>query len=165
MPIGLIRAAFTVMMVALLAGACSNSDPAGPEGADVIRGVDGRAVGPAGLEQRLVTSVEAPPPGSPYTRTLVVTSTLTNTGSAPVRAEVRVCFFKESDFTTTARLDRFEPTISCAAESMELDLRPGESTEPMEVVFGVLSGPGEYTIQLRHALTPEFRAEARFRIP
>jgi hypothetical protein len=33
------------------------------------------------------------------------------------------------------------------------------------VQFGVRSGPGTYTLKLRHSLTPEFRAEATFRIP
>jgi hypothetical protein len=35
----------------------------------------------------------------------------------------------------------------------------------MEVQFGVRSGAGTYTLKLRHALAPEFRAEASFRIP
>ena len=152
-----------VMSIAV-GGACSEGSPAGP-GGTLGRNSDGRVAGPSGLEQRIVTSVSAPGPGSPYTALLTATSTIVNTGSAPVRLVSRVCFFQESDFETTARLDRFEPLISCAAVSMAADLAPGQSTAAMTVQFGVRSGSGTYTLKLRHALSPEFRGEATFRIP
>jgi hypothetical protein len=75
-----------------------------------------------------------------------------------------VCLFLEGDVETTARLDRFEPLISCAAVSAEGDLAPGQSTE-LAVQFGVRSGPGTYSLKLRHSLNPDFRAEASFRVP
>jgi len=111
-----------------------------------------------------VATVEAPPPGSPYTALLTATSTLANTGSASAHLTSRVCLFLDADVETTAQLDRFEPTISCAAVSAEGDLAPGRSTE-LAVQFGVRSSPGTYSLKLRHSLNPDFRAEASFRIP
>ena len=147
-----------------IAAACAGNSSTGPEAARLIGSLDGRATGPAGLEQRVVTKVEAPPTGSPYRALLTATSTVSNTGSAPVRVRARVCLVQQSDVESSALLDRFEPLISCAAESMELDLAPGQSTGPIQVQFGVRSGPGEYTLKLRHSLSPEFRAEAPFTI-
>ena len=152
--------------VALAARAAgSRSTPADPADASLVGSRDGKGVGPSGLEQRLVTKVEAPPAGSPYAAILTATSTIVNTGSAPAHVVSRTCFFQEADFETTATVDRFEPLISCAAVSMATDLAPGQSTGPLDVRFGVRSGPGTYTLALRHSLAPEFRAEATFRIP
>ena len=145
--------------------ACSNGTLSGPGDANLVSSRDGIAVGPSGLEQRLVTKVEAAPAGSPYTAQLTVTSTIVNTGSAPVRLTSRVCFFLDADVETTAQMNRFEPLISCAAVSAMGDLAPGQSTGPMDVSFGVRSGPGTYTLKLRHALSPEFRDEVSFRVP
>ena len=154
----------TLAVLAVLAG-CANGSPAAPAGAILVGRQDGKASGPSGLEQRLVTKVEPAPAGSPHTAILTATSTIVNTGPAPVRVVSRVCFFQESDVASTAKLDRSEPLVSCAADRMTIDLAPGQSTSPMAVVFGVRSGPGDYTLELRHSLDPEFRAEAAFRIP
>ena len=75
-----------------------------------------------------------------------------------------MCFVQQADVESTAQLDRYEPLIGCAAVSMSGDLAPGQSTPPLEVQFGVRSGPGNYTLKLRHALNPEFRGEVAFRI-
>jgi hypothetical protein len=158
------RAAIAVIAT-LGISACSNGSVSGPEGAHLIGNLDGRAVGPLGLEQRLVTRLDPAPAGSPYTALLSATSTLVNTGAAPVRVKARVCFVQESDVETTASMDRFEPLVSCAADNMETDLAPGQSIGPLEVQFGVRSGPGEYKLEVRHALAPEFRAGTSFRIP
>lgn len=154
----IVRSTFFVVLAAL-AGGCSNANPYGPGDPRL-----GRAVGPSGLEQRIATTVEAPPSGSPYTALLTATSTLMNTGSASAHLTSRVCLFLASDVETTAQLDRFEPLISCAAVSAEGDLAPGQSTE-LAVQFGVRSGPGTYSLKLRHSLNPDFRAEASFRVP
>jgi hypothetical protein len=160
-PAGLVRIVRFTSFVALaaLAAGCSTGNPSGPDDSRL-----GRAVGPSGLEQRIATTVEAPPLGSPYSALLTATSTLTNTGAASAHLTSRVCLFLESDVESTARLDRFEPLISCAAVSAEGDLAPGQSTE-LAVQFGVRSGPGTYSLQLRHSLNPDFRATASFRIP
>jgi hypothetical protein len=165
MEVGVVhRVVRVVGCVSILAlSACSTGSVAGPGDATLDR-ADGRASGPSGLEQQVVTSVAPAPVGSPYTAILTATSTIVNTGSASAHLTSRVCFFKEADFTSTARLDRFEPTISCAAESAEGDLAPGRSTGPMEVQFGVRSGAGSYTLTLRHSLSPDFRATATFTI-
>jgi hypothetical protein len=165
-PISLVRAVRSTSFIALMAlvAGCSSGTPSGPGDARLGDSQNGRAVGPSGLEQRIVTKVEAPPPSSPYTAVLTATSTLVNTGSASAHLTSRVCLFLEPDVETTAHLDRFEPLISCAAVSAEGDLAPGQSTE-LAVQFGVRSGPGTYSLKLRHSLNPDFRAEASFRIP
>jgi hypothetical protein len=159
-PVGLVRIVRSASFVALaaLAAGCSNTNPYGPGDARL-----GRAVGPSGLEQRISTTVDTPPPGSPYTALLTATSTLVNTGSASAHLISRVCLFLQSDVETTAQLDRFEPLISCAAVSAEGDLAPGQSTT-LAVQFGVRSGSGTYSLKLRHSLNPDFRAEASFRV-
>jgi hypothetical protein len=163
---GRVRAGVAALgMITLFAAACSDGVLTPSSGRLIGDNLDGRASGPSGLEQRLVTKVDPAPAGSPYTALLTVTSTVVNTGSAPVRLTSRVCYFQQADVETAASLDRFEPTISCAAVSATSDLAPGQSTGPMAVEFGVRSGPGTYTVKLRHALNPEFRAEASFRIP
>jgi hypothetical protein len=48
---------------------------------------------------------------------------------------------------------------------MTKELAPGETAGTLEVRFGVRSGPGQYTLKLRHSLDPAFRAEAGFRVP
>ena len=158
------RSLVSLTAISTLAVACSNGTLA-PGDASPGSNLDGRAVGPSGLEQRLVTRVEAPPSGSPYRAMLTATSTLVNTGSASVRVTSRTCLFLQGDVETDASMDRFEPTISCAAISMTVDLAPGQSTPPMQVHFGVRSGAGTYTLELRHSLDPAFRAAASFRIP
>jgi hypothetical protein len=109
--------------------------------------------------------VEAAPAGSPYTAQLTVTSTIVNTGSAPVKLTSRMCLFMEADVETNAQMNRLEPLISCGAVEGTSDLAPGQSTGPMQAQFLVRSGSGTYTIKLRHALSPAFRAEASFRVP
>jgi len=165
-PTGFVRAlrSTSLLTLAALSAACSDGMTSGPSRGTLGDAENGRAAGPSGLEQRIVTKVEAPPAGSPYTAILSATSTLINTGSASAHLTSRMCLFKEADVETTARLDRFEPFISCAAESAEGDLAPGASVV-LEVQFGVRSGPGTYALKLRHALAPDFRAEASFRIP
>lgn len=154
-----------LVALAMLISACSSGTPVSPGTAITVGDADGRASAPSGLEQRLTTKVETPPAGSPYTALVTATSTLVNTGSAPVHVIARMCLATEADIESTARMDRFEPFVSCAAVSMETDLAPGQSIGPLEAHFGVRSGSGEYTLSLRHALTPELRAKATFRIP
>lgn len=160
-----IRTLIALTASTVFAAACSNGTASGPEGAHLVGNLDGRAVGPSGLEQRLVTRVDAPQAGSPYRAMLTATSTLVNTASAPVRVKARTCFVREEDVETTAQMDRFEPFIACAAIERDTDLAPGQSIGPLEVQFGVRSGPGEYTLKVRHSIAPEFRAEATFRVP
>src|SRR3982751_700986 len=93
---------FASLVTLALFAACANGSPAAPADASLIGSRGGKASGPAGLEQRLVTKVEAPPAGSPYTAILTATSTIVNTGSAPVHVVSRACYFQESDFEATA---------------------------------------------------------------
>ena len=149
--------------IAVLA-ACDDNSLSGPGAARLITAPDGRTAGPSGLEQRLTARVEAPVAGSPYTAELVVVSVIVNTGSSPVSLTARECLFQDADIESTATMDRYEPLISCAAVSSARDIAPGQASGVMEVRFGVRSGPGTYTLRLRHALSPEFRGEVSFRV-
>ena len=164
MRLGMVSRAISSISV-LTVVACSSGPVSGPRDAKLITSTDGKATGPSGLEQRVTIKVEAPPAGSPYTALLTASSTIVNTGSTTVPLTTRACFFQQSDFESTAQLDRFEPLISCAAVSMAMDLAPGQSTGALDVQFGVRSPAGTYTLKLRHALAPEFRAEVSFRVP
>lgn len=168
----LVRAPHVRQPVRLLAAAalaalaaCGSNTLTGTRDASLVSGPEGRTTGPSGLEQRLTATFEAPPQGSPYTTILVVTSTIVNAGSAAVPLTARECLFQDADVETTAQMDRFEPFISCAAVSSTRQFAPGASSSTMEVRFGVRSGPGTYTLKLRHALSPEFRGAISFRVP
>jgi hypothetical protein len=126
---------------------------------------EARAAGPGGLEQRLIVVVDPEDFREPGFHTLAVTSDVFNTGSAPVPITARVCLFFESDVQISAEADRFEPFITCGAVEQTAQLAPGTSVGAMELRYRIRSGPGMYTIRVRHALNPEFRAEASFRIP
>ena len=175
MPISVVRAPSThvirslriatLAVAALFAASCGGNTLSGPGDARLSTGPDGRTAGPSGLEQRLTAVVEPAPAGDPYTAQLLVTSTIVNTGSTSVKLTARECLFQDDDVRTTAQMNRFEPFISCSAVSSARDLPPGQSSSPMAVRFGVRSGPGTYTLSLRHALTPEFRGEVSFQIP
>jgi len=160
------RARGIVSLAALVTlAACSGSSLSEPRDANLVSKRDGVATDASGLEQRLTTRVEAAPATSPYTAQLVVTSVIVNTGAAPVKLTWRTCLFRDSDVETTAKVDRFEPFIACSAIEATTVLAAGQSTPPMEVTFGVRSPAGNYTLTLRHALSPEFRAETSFRVP
>ncbi len=126
---------------------------------------DSRTPGPPGLEQRLSVVVDPEDFREPGFHTLLVTSDVINTGPAPVTVTARVCLFFDSDLEISAEADRFEPFVSCGAVQQTTRVAPGASVGPMEVRYRIRSGPGVYTIRVRHSLDPEFRAEASFRIP
>jgi hypothetical protein len=145
--------------------ACGGSSLSAPDDARLVGLLEGRTAGPSGLEQRLTARVETPLGDTPYTAELVVTSTIVNTGSTTVSLTARECLFQDADIESTARMDRHEPFILCSAFSSARDVAPGQSSGTMEVRFGVRSGPGTYTLKLRHALAPEFRGEVSFQVP
>jgi hypothetical protein len=147
-----------------LLAACTNGSPL--DTADQARlSREARAVGPSGLEQRLTVAVDPEEFREPGFHTLLVTSDVFNTGTATVPVTTRVCLFFDSDLEISAEADRFEPLITCGAVLARTELPPGESVGPLELRYRIRSGPGVYTIRVRHALDPEFRAEASFRIP
>jgi hypothetical protein len=124
-----------------------------------------RVTGPKGLEQRLTAVVDPEDFREPGFHTLLVTSDVFNTGSAPVPVTARVCLFFASDVHLTAEADLFEPLVTCGAVQQTSELVPGASVGPMQLRYRLRSGSGMYTIRVRHALDPEFRAETSFQIP
>jgi hypothetical protein len=158
------RARFLLSLLLIVPAACGDSSPLDSADRPGLSR-EARASGPGGLEQRLSVVVDPEDFREPGFHTLLVTSNVINTGSTPVTLTSRVCLFFESDLEITAQADRFEPLISCGAVQQTGELAPGASVGPMEVRYRIRSGPGVYTIRVRHSLSPEFRAEAAFRIP
>lgn len=158
----LLRCAFSICILAV--AACGGSSPLASAGHDAVA-ADVRVRGPAGLEQHLTVTVDPDDFRQPGAHTVLARSTITNTGSSPVSVAVRVCRFDDSDFQTSAELSVFEELKLCAHVRETIALPAGASTEPLELRARVESGSGVYKIRLRHALSPEFRAEASFRIP
>lgn len=156
------RCAFSIWILAL--AGCGGSSPTATAGHDGVA-PDVRARGPAGLEQHLTVTVDPDDFRQPGAHTVLARSTITNTGSSPVGVTVRVCRVDESDVQSSAELSVFEELKLCAHDRETIALAPGASTEPLELRARVESGSGVYTIRLRHAVSPEFRAEASFRIP
>ena len=148
----------------IVTGGCTPQSPLDP-GQENNLARDTRAPGPNGLEQRLSVVVDPEDFRQPGFHTLLVTSDVVNTGSTAVPVTARVCVFFDSDVQISAEADRFEPLVSCGAVQQTGELAPGASVGPMELRYRIRSGPGVYTIRVRHALNPEFRAEASFRIP
>jgi hypothetical protein len=157
-----VRLLLSLALIVAAGCAGTSSLDAADEGA---RAPEGRAVGPGGLEQRLTVVVDPEDFREPGFHTLGVTSDVINTGSSSVPITARVCLFFDSDVEITAQADRFEPLISCGAVQQTMQLAPGASVGAMELRYRIRSGPGVYTVRVRHALDPAFRAEASFRIP
>ena len=157
------RVVTTFALAALLAFACRGGSPFDTGDDGLPR--EARAKGPGGLEQRLGVVVDPEDFREPGFHTLIVTSDVVNTGSAPVTVTARICLFFPSDLEITAEADRLEPFVSCGAVQQTAQLDPGASVGPMDVRYRIRSGPGDYTIRGRHALSPEIRAQASFRIP
>ena len=167
MPMTAVRRIPTIRSLAALSmcalAACSNNSLSPLDGR-LFESVNGKTSGPSGLEQRLTAKVEEASIGSPYNATLTVTSIIANTGSAGVAVTTRECLVQAADVEISAQADRFEPLISCGAVSSTRTLAPGESSSQLQVQFGIKSGPGNYTLKLRQALSPEFRGEISFRV-
>src|SRR3712207_9506885 len=112
-----------VSSLALLAlAACTGQSPLDTTGQARLPS-EARAAGPNGLEQRLTAVVDPVEFREPGFHTLLVTSTVTNTGAAPVPITARICLFFESDLEITAEADRFEPFILCAAAEQRSEER------------------------------------------
>jgi hypothetical protein len=154
----------TISALAILSLAACSDNALSPLDGSLFESVNGKTAGPSGLEQRLTAKVEEASIGSPYNATVTVTSTIVNTGTTGVAVTTRECLVQAADVGITAQADRFEPFISCSAVSSSRTLAPGESSSQLQVQFGIKSGPGNYTVKLRHALSPEFRGEVSFRI-
>jgi hypothetical protein len=158
------RTAIASTALAMMSVAACSDNSLSPLDGSLFESVNGKTSGPSGLEQRLTAKVEEASIGGAYRATVIVTSTIVNTSTAPVVVTTRECLVQAADVEITAQADRFEPFVSCGAVSSTRTLAPGESSSQLQVQFGIKSGPGNYTVKLRQALSPEFRGEVTFRI-
>lgn len=104
---------------------------------------------PQGLEQTIRLSPAEPATGD----TLIIASTVVNGTGAAVEVTSRICGI---DVETTLKLSG--PNLSCAGYSMHGELAPGDSL--LGSALGtVASGPGTYTLRIRHLLNPDVWVE------
>ncbi|HYR11614.1 MAG TPA: hypothetical protein VEQ60_27775 [Longimicrobium sp.] len=100
--------------------------------------------GPAGLVQTIRIADTHPATGE----TLRIESVITNEGAGPVAVTSSICgLHLETGL-------RFVPAIRCAGYSMGGTLSPGGSRVEVEEAV-IASGPGTYSVRLRHLLDPE----------
>ena|SRR5712671_5185769 len=100
---------------------------------------------PQGLEQTVRLSPAEPIQGD----TLTIESIVVNVMGAAVDVTSRICGM---DVETSLRLSG--PNLACAGYSMHGALAPGDSI--LGFAGGVVaSGPGTYTMRVRHLLNPD----------
>jgi hypothetical protein len=111
---------------------------------------------PGHLVQRVTLSPAAPAPG----QNVSIRSVISNTGFLAASLSSRVCGL---DFGGDLKLT-WPPNLGkCAAYSMSGDLAPADSVLGFDTMR-VDSPPGEYTLRVRHALSPEGWYELRVRV-
>src|ERR687886_704148 len=91
-----------VSLVLLGAVACGGAAPPDTQDGGTPSSHQARTPGPKGLEQRLTVVVDPEGFREPGFHTLLVSSDVTNAGSAPVTVTARVCLFFASDVEITA---------------------------------------------------------------
>jgi hypothetical protein len=131
----LLRTTLVVLSVATIACSTQSAPLTGPR---VV-------ITPQGLEQTVRLSPAEPVPGD----TLKIESIVVNGTGAAVEVTSRICGM---DVETSLQLSH--PNIACAGYSMQGALAPGDSL--LGFAGGVVaSGPGTYTMRVRHLLNPD----------
>jgi hypothetical protein len=138
-----------ILAAALLLGACG--------------GTPSQVTGPSetrftahGLEQQL--TVRAPVPADPDPGWLHLSSRLVNRSDAPITVRVVTCWLDPKQHLRTRAEFNGYAIPGCIPEPNVLTLAPGEASRSVGF-SGRISRPGRYTIQVRHALDPEFWSE------
>ncbi len=127
----------TLVLLSLSIIACG-TQPASLTGPRVV-------ITPQGLEQTVQLSPAEPKTGD----NLIITSTVMNGTGAAVDVVSRICGM---DLETTLKLTN--SGVACAGYSMQGALTPGDSL--VASTGGIVtSGPGQYTLRLRHLLNPD----------
>ena len=131
----LLRTTLVVLSVATIACSTQSAPLTGPR---VV-------ITPQGLEQTVRLSPAVPVPGD----TLKIESIVVNGTGAVVEVTSCICGM---DVETSLQLSH--PNIACAGYSMQGALAPGDSL--LGFAGGVVaSGPGTYTMRVRHLLNPD----------
>ncbi len=143
-----LRSPLVPILVAFVTG-CSSTSPSAVLASeqDVRRGVL------PGLEQHVTLTPAELATGE----NVVIRSVITNRGSRPIQLESRICGLTVAG---DIRLD-WPPGIGmCGGFSMSGPIAPGEARESTEI-RRVSSGPGTYTLRVKHAIHPEAWVELR----
>jgi hypothetical protein len=132
----------TLALLSLTIVACG-TQPASLTGPQIV-------ITPQGLEQTVQLSPAEPKTGD----TLDIRSIVVNGTAAPVDVVSRICGI---DLETTLKLT-YTSNVACAGYSMQGALAPGDSI--LGFAGGVVtSGPGTYTLRVRHLLNPDVWVE------
>ena len=135
-------------LIAVVAG-CSGTSPSAVLSSDN----DARRAVLPGLEQHVTLT----PADLVTGENVVIRSVITNRGSQPIQLESRICGLTLGG---DVRLD-WPPGIGmCGGFSMSGPIAPGHSRESTEI-RRVGSGPGTYTLRVKHAVRPEVWIELR----
>jgi hypothetical protein len=111
---------------------------------------------PGGLVQRVTLSPAAPAQG----QNVSIRSVINNAGPLAVTLSSRICGL---DFGGDLKLSWPPELGKCGGYSMRGDLAPADSVLGFDTMR-VDSPPGEYTLRVRHALSPEGWYELRVRV-
>ena len=144
-----------LIVVVVLASACRSVSSDAPATVDT----PGPAVElrlPSGLAQRVTLSPAAPAQG----QNVSIRSVLRNNGSESIALTSRICGL---DYSGTLKLSQPPEVGRCAGFSMGHPIAPGDSVVGADYMR-VDSPPGEYTLRVCHALTPEAWFELKVRV-
>lgn len=108
-----------------------------------------------GSLEQVIRVAPAPPEIDGKGKMFHLTSRLVNRGDAPVTVRVVTCWIDPKVNMRTRATFIAYAIPGCVGEPNELTLAPGESSNTLWFV-GEIEWPGEYEIQVRHALDPEF---------
>lgn len=136
-------------LLAVAAAGCSATSPP----AVLTSDNDARRAVLPGLEQHVTLT----PADLVTGENVVIRSVITNRGSQPIQLESRICGLTLGG---DIRLD-WPPGIGmCGGFSMSGPIAPGQARESTEI-RRVSSGPGTYTLRVKHAVRPEVWVELR----
>jgi hypothetical protein len=155
----LMRGAMSVAAVTVLtASACGGNGTAPSQTEDPVPNLDLGAARAWQARPTIVQTLRLLNPGLRTGDTLKLESVLKNVSDKPVTIEHVVCELDlESDLQTEA------PFILCFAYSVRGTLAPGEQAVGT-LQRRIVSGPGRYTIRVRHLLDPDVWVPAELTI-
>ena len=136
-----------ILAAALTLAACSGANPAIPDPVETTFLSNG-------LEQEIrIRPMD--PQVDPRGKMFHLTSRLVNRSDAPVTVRVVTCWLDPKVNLRTRATFISYAIPGCIAGPSEYTLAPGEASNTLWFT-GEIERPGRYTIEVRHALDPEF---------
>jgi hypothetical protein len=135
------------LAAALVLAACSGAGPVIPDPVESTFLSNG-------LEQEIKVA-PVPETVDPRGKMFQLTSRLINRGDAPVTVRVVTCWLDPKENLRTRATFSAYAIPGCIAGPTQYTLAPGEASNTVWFT-GEIERPGRYTIEVRHALNPEF---------